>query len=126
LIVKASRLFNDDDGTSHFDDVGISIPLAEDASHSDTERFQAPEVFLRAFANNMTWPAHGVPNRQLVVVLQGSLEMEASDGEVRTFNPGDLLIAEDVEGPGHVSRPGSDVVTLHVYVPDSFSLEPSG
>jgi hypothetical protein len=126
LRVKASRIFNDDDGTSHFDDVGISIPLAKDANHSDTERFQAPAVFLRAFANNMTWPAHGVPSRQLVVVLQGRLEMEASDGEVRTFNPGDLLIAEDLEGPGHTSRPGSNVVTLHVYVPEGFSLETSG
>jgi hypothetical protein len=45
-----------------------------------------------------------VPRRQFVLVLVGELEVEVSDGEVRRFAPGSLILVEDTWGKGHVSR----------------------
>jgi uncharacterized cupin superfamily protein len=36
--------------------------------------------------------------------LKGHLEVTASDGEKRTFGPGDSLLMEDVAGKGHSTR----------------------
>jgi hypothetical protein len=47
---------------------------------------------------------HPAPHVQLMVVLQGILEAGASDGEIRTFHPGDALLVEDTVGTGHTSR----------------------
>jgi hypothetical protein len=38
-----------------------------------------------------------------MVVLGGQVEAEVSDGEVRRFGPGDVVLVEDTEGRGHRS-----------------------
>ena len=50
------------------------------------------------------WEAHQAPRRQLVVVLEGVLEVETSDGQVERRGPGGVALADDVEGSGHLSR----------------------
>ena len=45
--------------------------------------------------------AHPTPKRQLMCILSRSFATTASDGETRTFVPGDLLLLEDVDGKGH-------------------------
>ncbi|WP_300268348.1 hypothetical protein [Microbacterium sp.] len=46
---------------------------------------------------------HTAPRRQWVVMLRGVMEVQVTDGSRRQFGPGDLLIAEDTTGRGHVS-----------------------
>jgi quercetin dioxygenase-like cupin family protein len=36
--------------------------------------------------------------------LAGELEVQVSDGMVRTFGPGSVVLVEDTEGKGHISR----------------------
>jgi hypothetical protein len=41
--------------------------------------------------------------------MAGVLEIEVSDGEVRVFRPGDMILVEDTSGRGHISRvPGEE------------------
>ena len=47
---------------------------------------------------------HQAPRRQFVVVLQGVLECETTDGEVRRVGPGSVALAADLEGAGHITR----------------------
>jgi hypothetical protein len=47
---------------------------------------------------------HQAPRRQFVVVLEGVLECETTDGEVRRFGPGGVAMAADVDGAGHITR----------------------
>lgn len=37
-------------------------------------------------------------------MLEGGVEITASDGESRAFEPGDVLLVEDVDGKGYASR----------------------
>jgi hypothetical protein len=32
------------------------------------------------------------------------MEVEAGDGEARVFRPGDVLLTEDLEGKGHLTK----------------------
>jgi Cupin domain. len=55
------------------------------------------------------------PVRQFLVVLAGIMEVEASDGDAKQFQPGDRLLLEDTWGKGHRLRNiGGEV--LHILV----------
>ena len=47
---------------------------------------------------------HPSPTRQFLFYLGGESQLEVSDGEVRHFRAGDILLVEDTVGVGHVSR----------------------
>jgi quercetin dioxygenase-like cupin family protein len=47
---------------------------------------------------------HTAPRRQFVINLTGSVDIEVGDGTVRRLGPGDILLAEDTTGEGHISR----------------------
>jgi hypothetical protein len=37
-------------------------------------------------------------------VLRGAIDVEVSDGTSRRFGPGDLVLAADTSGRGHITR----------------------
>ncbi len=47
---------------------------------------------------------HNAPRRQYIVNLQGSVEIITSDGESRVIGPGEIILAEDTTGKGHLSK----------------------
>ena len=49
--------------------------------------------------------------------LAGIAEFETADGTVRRLNPGDVLIAEDVTGHGHIARSIGDEFRVSLAVP---------
>ena len=49
------------------------------------------------------YPAY-LPQRRIVVVLQGEVKITISDDGVRKFRPGDVLLVEDTWGKGHASN----------------------
>ena len=56
---------------------------------------------------------HRAPVRQFVVVVTGTLEVEVSAGEVRRFDAGNVILAADVKGKGHISRNvGKDTLVI--------------
>jgi quercetin dioxygenase-like cupin family protein len=52
-----------------------------------------------------------------VVNLGGTAEFETADGTVRRLYPGDVLIAEDVTGHGHIARGIGDDFRTSLAVP---------
>ncbi|MCP3950788.1 MAG: hypothetical protein GY697_01000, partial [Desulfobacterales bacterium] len=47
---------------------------------------------------------HPAPRKQFLLILQGTLEIEASSGERRQFSPGSILLVTDIAGTrGHKS-----------------------
>lgn len=100
---RITRLWSDSSGESHFED--IDVPLDDRGAIGWlSARQRAGEVSLRVTDADYDYDWHNAPARQYVVMLSGSVEIEASDGEVRRFGPGDVLLAEDTAGRGHRSR----------------------
>ena len=67
---------------------------------------------------------HNAPRRQIVVPLEGEVEIEVGSGEVRLISPGMALLADDLSGQGHKStfRP-DNATTLFLLLPDD--LDPA-
>lgn len=48
---------------------------------------------------------HPAPRKQFLLIIQGTLQIEASNGEKRNFSPGAIVLVEDIAGTrGHISR----------------------
>ena len=47
---------------------------------------------------------HNAPHRQFMIVLEGEAEIEIGDGTKRRLGAGDILLAEDITGHGHITR----------------------
>ena len=103
------RLFSDPKGESHFSDEELLFKLVDFAppapSISVSEVLKTSgEVVIISSPSEWFGDWHPAPHRQLLFTLFGELEVEVSDGEVRTFGPGSTLLVEDTIGRGHISR----------------------
>ena len=54
--------------------------------------------------------------------LSSAVGIEISDGTVRRIGPGDILIAEDLIGQGHVTREVGSEPCVSIFVPFSKSM----
>lgn len=102
------RLYTDADGESHFSDEEMelkSVNFAPPAPPVNTSAFTPAKHFVLLHA-----PAgwfgdwHPTPYRQFFFFLDGKVEVRVSDGEVRRFGPGSILLVEDTTGKGHTTR----------------------
>ena len=60
---------------------------------------------------------HPAPRRQVVFVVSGQLEIGLEDGTKQLFSPGDVFLADDTAGRGHLTRTYGDVPCLLATVP---------
>lgn len=113
------RIFSDSHGESHFEDVHVSLEPREFAPPAPPlNLFALGETRAAAFVGGApSWYGdipHPTPRRQLMCILSGSFATTASDGETRTLVPGDLLLLEDVDGKGHITKLLAATVVLAV------------
>lgn len=101
--MKALRVFTGADGASHFEDLDIDLN-DHGASGRISELWRGKGVMFREVDGDYALDFHTAPRRQFVINLKGSVEIEIGDGTVRRLGPGDILLAEDTTGQGHISR----------------------
>lgn len=92
------RVFSGDDGESHFEDVTPEemVAIAKRLGEGD---IQLNERQSPSFSDY-----HTAPRRQYVLHLLGAAEYETADGSRRRLVPGDIIVAEDLSGHGHIAR----------------------
>jgi hypothetical protein len=118
--VTCLRIYADVDGETHMEDIDIALlPRAFFAGHpplrlSDTlaacgcNICRVPEGMCE-----VGW--HNPAGRKLVLWLTGDVEFETSDGNVRRLTAGNVVLAEDTTGKGHISRhPPEGQLVVHV------------
>jgi quercetin dioxygenase-like cupin family protein len=101
--MKVVRLFTGPDKQSHFQD--MEIPLKDGGKIGwMSEQMKASGVIFRFTTGDYNYDFHPAPRRQYVVNLEGEVEIEVGDGTKRILRAGDILLAEDTTGQGHISR----------------------
>jgi len=101
--VKVTRVYADAAGDSHFGE--IDIPLQDGGTIGRlSERHPVENIIFRENDSDYDYDWHCAPQRQYIVLLDGEIELETSDGEKRRFRGGDILLVEDVSGRGHRTR----------------------
>jgi hypothetical protein len=106
------RLYADVRGESHFSNEKMelkSVSFAPPSPPVDISAFTPAKHFVLLHA-----PAgwfgdwHPSPYRQFFFFLRGEVDVQASDGEVRRFGPGSVVLAEDTTGAGHTTLVTAD------------------
>jgi hypothetical protein len=102
------RIYADQQGETHFEEVTLEAETRSSPELNDPgERASAIRVERAIFRRVVGDPPpepHVAPERQFVVHLAGETEIEVSDGEVRRFGTGTVVLAEDLTGKGHITR----------------------
>jgi hypothetical protein len=126
--MQITRVYTGDDGESHFDD--FEVPLRDlGAIGQLSELVRGSGVVFRETGAAYDLDFHNAPRRQLVVMLSGGgVELETGSGAKRRLYAGDVLLAEDTTGRGHISRAIDDMPRVSLFLPldaDSLLAAPS-
>ena len=120
--MQITRVYTGDDGESHFETIDVS--MSESRYGSLSELFEAEGVMFRSTPIGGELDFHNAPRRQFVVNLSGTVEIEVGDGTKLQLHGGDILLADDVTGRGHITR---DVEgprhSLFIPLPEDFDVD---
>ncbi|MEU7833755.1 hypothetical protein [Nonomuraea sp. NPDC049129] len=104
--MRFTRIARTEDGGSAFEDGEIAL-----AHRQVAEGVPAMAVgglpskggvqFVRSAAFDSA--AHPAPREQWVMMLRGTIEVTVTDGTRRRFGAGDLVLAADTTGLGHIT-----------------------
>jgi hypothetical protein len=121
--MKITRIYTGPDNQSHFED--LEIPLLPAAYGSESAPLPGAGVIFRETPAGAALDYHPAPRRQFVITLSGLGEIECGDGTKRRFGPGDILLAEDTVGQGHITREiqGSRR-GIFIPLPQAFDISP--
>ena len=115
-----TRVYCDRAGESHFEEVSVPLAPVDLAPPAPPLHLAAPipaeRLIPAEFPHGWTGTWHPAPRRQFYFQLSGTLEVKVSDGQVRRFGTGSLILLEDTTGKGHCTRVLGDAVVKGVFV----------
>jgi hypothetical protein len=114
--MKVTRVFADAAGESHFATLDIELEDHGEIGRL-SERHPVGSIIFRENDADYDFDWHNAPQRQYIVLLDGEIEIETSDGEKRRFRGGDILRVEDVDGRGHRTRTVNDQPRRSLFLP---------
>jgi quercetin dioxygenase-like cupin family protein len=94
-------------------------PFADvEGAHGESTPMQpATGISFRVAPPGYVLDWHCAPRRQYSISLSGAAEIEVGDGTVARLGPGDVVLAEDLTGQGHITRVVGDQPRLYALVP---------
>ena len=101
------RVFSGSDGRSHIAEMPFDLkPFTdtEGAHGESTPMLRAAGIQFRVAPPGYVLDWHCAPRRQYSISLSGAAEIQAGDGTIARVGPGDVVLAEDLTGQGHVTR----------------------
>jgi hypothetical protein len=101
--MKIHRLYADERGETHFQDVEIQFTESTNAGRMSA-RLPATGIIFRQVPPDYDLDWHPAPRRQYIINLDAGVQITASDGEVRRIGAGEVLLVEDTRGKGHLSK----------------------
>jgi quercetin dioxygenase-like cupin family protein len=109
--MKVVRIYTGTDNQTHFQDLTPETfaTIAGKVGEGPVRLNQGPAKSFSDF--------HNAPRRQYVVITSGVLEIEIGDGTKRQLVPGDVLVAEDLTGKGHITRGVGEDPRISLVVP---------
>jgi hypothetical protein len=131
-VLSFTHLWADANGVSHFRDEKLSFEAAtpENPTAGTTSRTNPdPEALVSLPLRGATGATflylkraavedwHRAPRRMYLIAVQGMSEVTASDGEVRRFGLGSIVLMDDLTGKGHITRAVGNVDHIALTIP---------
>jgi hypothetical protein len=111
------HVYADAAGASHFREEHFDFTRGRDSlrsTHVLEAKGGATLLRLRAGAFE-DW--HNAPRAWFLIVLQGASQVTTSDGQVRQFGPGSVVLLDDTTGKGHQTRAIGKVDHIAAVIP---------
>ena len=113
--MKITRIYTGPDNESHFEEKEVDFKLNGDMEVSELE--PATGVYFRRAQASRLHDFHPAPRRQYIITLSGQVEIETGDGTVKRFGKGDIMLADDTTGRGHITRVIGGEPRVYVTIP---------
>jgi hypothetical protein len=126
--MRCLRIYATPDRESHFGDVDIAMTMMplfpKEAPFELSAQYPASSVrFVHIPAGVREAGSHTPPERLLAAWLDGTVEFETSDGEIRHVSAGRFVLVEDTHGKGHISRhPVEGQNLILITLPDGLNM----
>jgi len=113
-----NRLYTGPDGQTHAEQVEAKFTAGSTNEVFKLMAVNGAELHRTPPGTVQDW--HTAPRRQYVITLSGQGEVELATGKKIQLRPGDIDLAEDLTGKGHITRVvgNEDRVTLTLPVDD--------
>ena len=114
------RVYSGANGQSHIAEVPLAMqPFldTEGAYGEGTATQSATGITFRVSPPGYVLGWHCAPRRQYSISLSGTAEIEVGDGTVARIGPGDVVLAEDLTGQGHITRVVGERPRFYAIVP---------
>jgi murein DD-endopeptidase MepM/ murein hydrolase activator NlpD len=116
-----TRVYTDENGISHYDDIPVPFEIRNFAPPAGpigvSESMNAKSVLFINLPFGWDGDWHPTPRKQFAIFISGTQVVSTSDGEVRTFGPGDVVLLEDTTGKGHAVKVTSPNGSIAMMVP---------
>jgi quercetin dioxygenase-like cupin family protein len=117
---KIWRVYSGADGQSHVEELPLAMKPFKDieGAHGEGTEMQAAKgIAFRVSPSGYVLDWHCAPRRQYSISLSGTAEIEVGDGTRARVGPGDIVLAEDLTGRGHVTRVIGNEPRFYAIVP---------
>ena len=101
--MRIHHLYADARGESHFEDIDVEFKEVSRAGRMSA-RLPATGIIFRQVQPDYDLDWHPAPRRQYIINLDAGVEITASDGEARRIGAGEVILVEDTQGKGHLSK----------------------
>lgn len=114
--VKVTRLYTGSDGKTKVEE--YEIPLKSTGRGTElSETVAVTSLQFRRTNQDYYIDWHTAPRRQYVITLAGESEVELEGGRKIRLGPGNILLAEDTTGQGHISRAVGSTDRISLFIP---------
>jgi len=120
------RVYSGSDGQSHIEPLQLDMqPFSdtEGAYGHATDMLKSQGIVFRSSPAGYELGWHTAPRRQLMILLKGRVEIEVSGNHQNNgmkklqCGPGDVVLAEDSTGQGHITRVVGEEDRFYAIVP---------
>ena len=117
---KIWRVYSGSNGQSRIAEEPLAMrPFVDtEGAHGEGTAMQsAAGIAFRVSPPGYVLGWHCAPRRQYSIALSGAAEIEVGDGTVARIGPGDIVLAEDLTGQGHITRVVGEQPRFYAIVP---------
>lgn len=114
------RIYSGEDGQSHIEQVTLAMqPFTDtEGAYGEATPLQSTGgITFRVSPAGYELSWHCAPRRQYSITLAGEAEIEVGDGTVQRIGPGDVVLAEDLTGQGHITRGVGEAQRFYTVLP---------
>jgi hypothetical protein len=114
--VKIHRFFTGPDGLTHAEEIEVKFDMG-DGGNGLYKFLSNSGAVLRRSPPGRVNDYHTASRRQYIVTLSGRAELVLSGGQTLKVGPGDIELAEDTTGKGHITRTVGNEDRISIAIP---------